>query len=201
MFVLKQQRGLYFSENVFIGLLIAFDLYPVSSGQHFFIRWLQVLLPFTRDSTILEHFQSSLANPPRAIGKKANVSQVFPPSGVIPFHGFSMYGKWIKIPSIVFNLSFRLFNWIFISFFSSPIVLLVRRSSHTICDFSATIYSILLQVTHNFERSKRESKWKENFSSLFISQSILGLCLLFERLLQWREPEIFFHLRSNGIQP
>ncbi|VDP14917.1 unnamed protein product [Echinostoma caproni] len=51
----------------------------------------QVLLPFTRDSTVLEHFQSSLATPPRAIGKKATSSQIFPPSGVIPFHGFSMY--------------------------------------------------------------------------------------------------------------
>ncbi|KAF5394451.1 hypothetical protein PHET_11482 [Paragonimus heterotremus] len=30
---------------------------------------------------------------------------------------------------------------------------------------------------------------------------VLSLCILFERLLQVREPQLFFHLRSHGIQP
>ncbi|KAF5397758.1 TBC1 domain family member 19 [Paragonimus heterotremus] len=53
----------------------------------------QVLLPFTRDATIQEHFKTTLASAPRAVARQAHESVVFPPSGVIPFHGFSMYGK------------------------------------------------------------------------------------------------------------
>ncbi|THD20244.1 TBC1 domain family member 19 [Fasciola hepatica] len=119
----------------------------------------QVLLPFTRDSTVLEHFQSSLASPPRAIGKKINDSQVFPPSGVIPFHGFSMY---------VLPLCY-------------------------LYDDPVTLYVIFRQL---YIRYFYKLHTISNDPS-----SILGLCLLFERLLQWREPEIFFHLRSSGIQP
>ncbi|KAA3674094.1 uncharacterized protein DEA37_0004970 [Paragonimus westermani] len=53
----------------------------------------QVLLPFTRDATIQEHFKTTLASAPRAVARQSLESMVFPPSGVIPFHGFSMYGK------------------------------------------------------------------------------------------------------------
>ncbi|KAF8564838.1 TBC1 domain family member 19 [Paragonimus westermani] len=53
----------------------------------------QVLLPFTRDATIQEHFKTTLASAPRAVARQSYESMVFPPSGVIPFHGFSMYGK------------------------------------------------------------------------------------------------------------
>ncbi|KAM8882450.1 TBC1 domain family member 19 [Synchiropus picturatus] len=55
----------------------------------------QVLLCFSRDTAVLEHFKNNSATPPRSyIQGKAGDEEcavVYPPNGVIPFHGFSMY--------------------------------------------------------------------------------------------------------------
>ncbi|XP_067381218.1 TBC1 domain family member 19 isoform X2 [Channa argus] len=55
----------------------------------------QVLLCFSRDTAVLEHFKYNSATPPRSYiqGKVGNeeCAVVYPPNGVIPFHGFSMY--------------------------------------------------------------------------------------------------------------
>ncbi|TRY71361.1 hypothetical protein DNTS_008143, partial [Danionella cerebrum] len=55
----------------------------------------QVLLCFSRDTTVLEHFNYNSATPPTScIQNKSGSEQsgvVYPPNGVIPFHGFSMY--------------------------------------------------------------------------------------------------------------
>ncbi|CAH8545410.1 unnamed protein product [Schistosoma bovis] len=51
----------------------------------------QILLPFTRDQTVLSHFKTMLGSPPRIIIKNSKETYIYPPSGVIPFHGFSMY--------------------------------------------------------------------------------------------------------------
>uniref|UniRef100_A0AAY4AH59 Rab-GAP TBC domain-containing protein n=1 Tax=Denticeps clupeoides TaxID=299321 RepID=A0AAY4AH59_9TELE len=55
----------------------------------------QVLLCFSRDTTVLEHFSYNSATPPKSyIQGKAGEEDyvvVYPPNGVIPFHGFSMY--------------------------------------------------------------------------------------------------------------
>ncbi|CAI2722360.1 unnamed protein product [Schistosoma spindalis] len=53
----------------------------------------QILLPFTRDQTILLHFKTMLGSPPRVINENSKEAYIYPPSGVIPFHGFSMYSK------------------------------------------------------------------------------------------------------------
>ncbi|XP_071087662.1 TBC1 domain family member 19-like isoform X1 [Haliotis cracherodii] len=55
----------------------------------------QVLLPFSRDTHILKHFQQSSATPPKSyIRGKLGIEEFavfYPPNGVIPFHGFAMY--------------------------------------------------------------------------------------------------------------
>ncbi|XP_007887259.1 TBC1 domain family member 19 isoform X2 [Callorhinchus milii] len=55
----------------------------------------QVLLCFSRDTMVLDHFSYSSASPPRSYirGKLGleDYAVVYPPNGVIPFHGFAMY--------------------------------------------------------------------------------------------------------------
>nr|XP_061816228.1 TBC1 domain family member 19-like isoform X2 [Nerophis lumbriciformis] len=54
----------------------------------------QVLLCFSRDAVVLEHFKYNSATPPKStIQDKEDVEHdiFYPPNGVIPFHGFSMY--------------------------------------------------------------------------------------------------------------
>ncbi|XP_040191091.1 TBC1 domain family member 19 [Rana temporaria] len=55
----------------------------------------QVLLCFSRDTFVLEHFAYNSATPPKSyIRGKLGLEEfavVYPPNGVIPFHGFSMY--------------------------------------------------------------------------------------------------------------
>ncbi|CAL8238485.1 unnamed protein product, partial [Merluccius merluccius] len=55
----------------------------------------QVLMCFSRDTAILEHFMYNSASPPKSFiqgkGGHEECAVVYPPNGVIPFHGFSMY--------------------------------------------------------------------------------------------------------------
>ena len=57
----------------------------------------QVLLPFSRDTVVLEHFAESSSSPAKSyICGRLGVDEyavTYPPSGVIPFHGFAMYGE------------------------------------------------------------------------------------------------------------
>ncbi|VDP40232.1 unnamed protein product [Schistosoma margrebowiei] len=119
----------------------------------------KILLPFTRDQTVLSHFKTMLGSPPRVIIKNSKETYIYPPSGVIPFHGFSMYMLplcYLYDDPVTLYVTFR---QLYIRYF---------YKLHTISD--------------------------EN-------SGILCLCLLFERLLQTKEPEVFFHLKSFGAQP
>nr|XP_054409774.1 TBC1 domain family member 19 isoform X4 [Pongo abelii] len=55
----------------------------------------QVLLCFSRDTSVLSHFAFNSASPPKSyIRGKLGLEEYavfYPPNGVIPFHGFSMY--------------------------------------------------------------------------------------------------------------
>lgn len=57
----------------------------------------QVMLCFSRDCEVLAHLKGSVGNALTVTikGKQtcADSVTVFPPSGIIPFHGFTMYGK------------------------------------------------------------------------------------------------------------
>ncbi|KAK3873594.1 hypothetical protein Pcinc_021399 [Petrolisthes cinctipes] len=55
----------------------------------------QVLLCFFRDTEVLSHFEHSSASPPLAVARGNTPTPdnlvAYPPCGVIPFHGFTMY--------------------------------------------------------------------------------------------------------------
>lgn len=57
----------------------------------------QVLIPFSRDTFVLKHFDYNSASPPKSyIRGRLGMDEFavnYPPNGVIPFHGFAMYGK------------------------------------------------------------------------------------------------------------
>ncbi len=58
------------------------------------ITWLpntQVLLPFLRDPEVIQ--LTGVRYDLTAIANFDSLDVIFPPSGVIPFHGFSMYGR------------------------------------------------------------------------------------------------------------
>jgi len=63
------------------------------------------MLCFSRDTEVLSVFNNSAANPVHAVlkNKPATVQYTvaFPPSGVIPFHGFTMYGKFLQSGSFL----------------------------------------------------------------------------------------------------
>ena len=69
----------------------------------FYIRSysLQVLLCFFRDTEVLKHFENSSATPCLAVARgntpHPDALLAYPPCGVTPFHGFSMYGEGITI--------------------------------------------------------------------------------------------------------
>lgn len=55
------------------------------------------MLCFSRDNAVTNVFRCNSSNPTIGVLKgRSNVINncvIYPPSGVIPFHGFSMYGK------------------------------------------------------------------------------------------------------------
>ena len=67
--------------------------------------YVQVLLPFSRDTHLLELTKTSISTPAKSFirGKLGmpEYSVIYPPSGIIPFYGFSMLGKPWKWNSAV----------------------------------------------------------------------------------------------------
>lgn len=63
------------------------------------------MLCFSRDSEVQSLLKSILGNPMVTTikGKLSGSDSIinFPPSGVIPFHGFTMYGKCYSITLII----------------------------------------------------------------------------------------------------
>lgn len=60
-----------------------------------------------RDSQILKHISSQPGYMQVILkGKQPTTdnTMTFPPSGVIPFHGFSMYGRLHKLVNIYYNV-------------------------------------------------------------------------------------------------
>lgn len=94
VFLFKISR--FFVKFVSIQYLFLIVAYTVT--VHFCNQ--QVLLCFTRDSDVLYLFNHSASNPilTSLKGKPSSpeVMVAYPPSGVIPFHGFTMYGELIS---------------------------------------------------------------------------------------------------------
>ncbi|XP_046668556.1 TBC1 domain family member 19 isoform X1 [Homalodisca vitripennis] len=123
----------------------------------------QVLLCFSRDTEILTVFNHSSSSPIHGIlkSKPATIENtvVYPPSGVIPFHGFTMYAT------------------AFCYLYDDP------------CALYFTFRAFYLRYWFRLhEVSSHE-------------QGILSLCLLFERLLQRHETQLWIHFKMINVQP
>ena len=66
----------------------------------------QALLTFSRDVTLLDLFGRSSKSPLTAVvkgkGGHTEGSVIYPPNGIVPFHGFTMYGMWyVHVPEFI----------------------------------------------------------------------------------------------------
>ncbi|KAH9629060.1 hypothetical protein HF086_011323 [Spodoptera exigua] len=103
----KGQQTAYFAQlkknvlevDLMIDKLIFKDVQLTASNddQYFVFEDLlyQVMLCFSRDIDVMQQLKGSIGNPPTVTikGKQTSAESmtVFPPSGIIPFHGFTMY--------------------------------------------------------------------------------------------------------------
>ncbi|XP_022079609.1 TBC1 domain family member 19-like [Acanthaster planci] len=95
----EQLRSYVFQHDLLVDSLLYKDvkLTATNDDQYFVFEDLlyQVLLVFSRDTQVLSHFSNSSANPAKSyIRGMLGVEEyavIYPPNGIIPFHGFSMY--------------------------------------------------------------------------------------------------------------
>ncbi|XP_016073718.1 PREDICTED: TBC1 domain family member 19 isoform X6 [Miniopterus natalensis] len=107
MYVLGKKDILYYEQlktnviqhDLLVDSLIYKDVKLTASNDDYYFVFedylYQVLLCFSRDTSVLGHFAYNSASPPRSyIRGKLGIEEYavfYPPNGVIPFHGFSMY--------------------------------------------------------------------------------------------------------------
>ncbi|XP_074650337.1 TBC1 domain family member 19-like [Tubulanus polymorphus] len=95
----EQLKHYFLQHDLLVDALIFKDVKLTASNddQYFVFEdyIYQVLLPFSRDTHVLEHFANLSATPAKSyIRGKLGINEFavnYPPNGVIPFHGFSMY--------------------------------------------------------------------------------------------------------------
>ncbi|XP_015922874.1 TBC1 domain family member 19 [Parasteatoda tepidariorum] len=91
----KHLKSCVFQHDLLIDKLIFKDIHLTASNddQYFVFEDLlyQILLVFSRDTSVQSHFEISSANPVKGNLRGTHTNVVYPPNGVIPFHGFSMY--------------------------------------------------------------------------------------------------------------
>ncbi|XP_074759899.1 TBC1 domain family member 19 isoform X3 [Athene noctua] len=95
----EQLKSNVIQHDLLVDSLIYKDVKLTASNDDYYFVFedylYQVLLCFSRDTAVLEHFTYSSATPPRSyIRGKLGMEEYavfYPPNGVIPFHGFSMY--------------------------------------------------------------------------------------------------------------
>ncbi|CAL8116056.1 unnamed protein product [Orchesella dallaii] len=123
----------------------------------------QVLLCFTRDVTLLDLFDRSSKNPLTAQvkgkGKHVDTSVIYPPNGIVPFHGFTMY--------------------------VAPLCYLY--------DDAETLFFTFRSLYMRYWYRLHEISSHED--------GIIGLSILFEKLLHRHETQLWFHLRSLRVLP
>ncbi|CAG7838511.1 unnamed protein product [Allacma fusca] len=123
----------------------------------------QVLLSFSRDVALLELFDRSSKSPLTAVlkgkGGHPDGCVIYPPNGIVPFHGFTMY--------------------------VAPLCYLF--------DDPESLYFTFRSLYTRYWFRLHEISSHEN--------GIVGLCILFEKLLHRHETQLWFHLRSLRVLP
>ncbi|XP_078250165.1 TBC1 domain family member 19 isoform X2 [Pogona vitticeps] len=95
----EQLKSNVIQHDLLVDSLIYKDVKLTASNDDYYFVFedylYQVLLCFSRDTSVLGHFAYSSATPPKSyIRGKLGMEEYavfYPPNGVIPFHGFSMY--------------------------------------------------------------------------------------------------------------
>ncbi|XP_077983707.1 TBC1 domain family member 19-like [Glandiceps talaboti] len=95
----EQLKSYVFQHDLLVDSLIYKDVKLTSTNDdNYFVfedYLYQVLLVFSRDTQVLRHFANSSATPAKSyIRGKLGIEEyavVYPPNGVIPFHGFAMF--------------------------------------------------------------------------------------------------------------
>ncbi|KAJ8397705.1 hypothetical protein AAFF_G00433940 [Aldrovandia affinis] len=95
----EQLKSAVIIHDLLVDSLIYKDVKLTASNDDYYFVFedylYQVLLCFSRDTAVLEHFSYNSATPSKShIHDKEGVEDhalVYPPNGVIPFHGFSLY--------------------------------------------------------------------------------------------------------------
>ena len=138
----------------------------VSNDDQYFVfedMIFQIMLCFSRDTEVAEIFSCGSSNPAKAMlrGRSGGTENlvIYPPSGVIPFHGFSM--------------------------FCAPFCYVYEEPAKMYFTFRAMYLRFFFRL-HQVSSHP---------------QSILGLCALFENIIQKHEPDLWIHMLSCDIQP
>lgn len=95
----EQLKGYVLQHDLLVDSLIYKDVKLTATNDDYYFVFedylYQVLLVFSRDTSVLKHFANSSATPPKSFIKgkwgQDEYAVIYPPNGVIPFHGFSMY--------------------------------------------------------------------------------------------------------------
>ncbi|XP_077975364.1 TBC1 domain family member 19-like [Styela clava] len=95
----EQLKGYVLQHDLLVDSLIYKDVKLTATNDDYYFVFedylYQVLLVFSRDTFVLRHFTNSSATPPKSFIKgkwgQDEYAVIYPPNGVIPFHGFSMY--------------------------------------------------------------------------------------------------------------
>ncbi|XP_043482486.1 TBC1 domain family member 19 [Leptopilina heterotoma] len=166
----SELKGLVAQYDIMVDKLIIKDvqLTARNDDQYFVFEDIlyQTMLCFSRDSEVLAPVTTDRSAGGQVIhavlqGKPTTLENtlVFPPSGVIPFHGFTMYG--------------------------SPFCYLYDDP----CAMYYTFRAFYLRY------------WFRLHTVSSHGQGIVALCLLFERLLQCHEPQLWAHFKNIHIHP
>ncbi|XP_015514833.1 TBC1 domain family member 19 isoform X1 [Neodiprion pinetum] len=166
----EELKSLVLQYDIMVDKLIIKDVQLTASNDDQYFVFEDVLyktmLCFSRDSEVLAPVTTDRSAGGQVIhavlqGKPATLENtlVFPPSGVIPFHGFTMY--------------------------ATPFCYLYDNP----CTMYYTFRAFYLRY------------WFRLHTVSSHEQGIVALCLLFERLLQCHEPQLWAHFRNIHIQP
>ncbi|XP_015593518.1 TBC1 domain family member 19 isoform X2 [Cephus cinctus] len=166
----EELKGMVLQYDIMVDKLIIKDVQLTASNDDQYFVFEDVLyktmLCFSRDSEVLAPVTTDRSAGGQVIhavlqGKLATLENtlVFPPSGVIPFHGFTMYAT----P--------------FCYLYDDP------------CSMYYAFRAFYLRY------------WFRLHTVSSHEQGIVALCLLFERLLQCHEPQLWAHFRNIHIQP
>ncbi|KYN05871.1 TBC1 domain family member 19 [Cyphomyrmex costatus] len=166
----EELKNMVLEYDIVIDKLIIMDVQLTARNDDQYFVFEDVLyktmLCFSRDSEILAPVTTDRSAGGQVIhavlqGKPATLENtlVFPPSGVIPFHGFTMY--------------------------ATPFCYLYDNP----CAMYYTFRAFYLRY------------WFRLHTVSCHEQGIVALCLLFERLLQCHEPQLWAHFKNIHIQP